>query len=245
MPGTQLYVSSGMLQAASLAPSAASTASLQQGLRPGLQLPAGLPPLAPAASSAVRPSGQGAGSGPRHAAAAGDTAHPEQPSSQAQQGLQQAALPKVSSTGSLRKNSGGSCGLPKVGSQSSLGQAADSSSDPEDGVKGRPSKKPRLVWTGELHQRFINAVNHLVRGTCCCAAAICPCTAAAKNVCCNGQGVKNAVPKTILQLMNVEGMTRENVASHLQKYRQQLKRTESWSSVSQVCQPLSLRSPRV
>lgn len=38
------------------------------------------------------------------------------------------------------------------------------------------------------------------------------------------QGVKNAVPKTILTLMNVEGMTRENVASHLQKYRQYLKR---------------------
>ncbi|KAK9861123.1 hypothetical protein WJX84_002536 [Apatococcus fuscideae] len=40
----------------------------------------------------------------------------------------------------------------------------------------------------------------------------------------NHLGVKNAVPKTILQLMNVEGMTRENVASHLQKYRQYLKR---------------------
>ena len=35
----------------------------------------------------------------------------------------------------------------------------------------------------------------------------------------NHLGIKNAVPKTILQLMNVEGMTRENVASHLQKYR--------------------------
>lgn len=30
------------------------------------------------------------------------------------------------------------------------------------------------------------------------------------------QGLKNAVPKSILALMNVEGMTRENVASHLQ-----------------------------
>lgn len=38
------------------------------------------------------------------------------------------------------------------------------------------------------------------------------------------QGVKNAVPKTILQLMNVDGMTRENVASHLQKYRLYLKK---------------------
>eukprot|EP00963_Diacronema_lutheri_P013493 scaffold2636_cov340-Pavlova_lutheri.AAC.155 len=70
-----------------------------------------------------------------------------------------------------------------------------SSSEEED----RPIKKPRLVWTPELHNRFMNAVNHL--------------------------GIKNAVPKTILQLMNVEGMTRENVASHLQKYRLFLKRT--------------------
>eukprot|EP00873_Tetraselmis_striata_P028722 jgi/Tetstr1/448986/TSEL_036211.t1 len=66
------------------------------------------------------------------------------------------------------------------------------------GVSKRSPKRPRLVWTHELHSRFINAVNHL--------------------------GVKNAVPKTILQLMNVEGMTRENVASHLQKYRLHLKR---------------------
>lgn len=32
------------------------------------------------------------------------------------------------------------------------------------------------------------------------------------------------MPKTILALMNVEGLTRENVASHLQKYRAYLKR---------------------
>ena len=66
------------------------------------------------------------------------------------------------------------------------------------GGGGEQPKKPRLVWTPELHMRFMNAVNHL--------------------------GIKNAVPKTILQLMNVEGMTRENVASHLQKYRLYLKR---------------------
>ena len=33
-----------------------------------------------------------------------------------------------------------------------------------------------------------------------------------------------AVPKKILEIMNVDGLTRENVASHLQKYRLYLKR---------------------
>ena len=61
--------------------------------------------------------------------------------------------------------------------------------DPKDGDEGARARS-RLVWTPELHERFMNAVNHL--------------------------GVKHAVPKTILQLMNVEGLTRENVASHLQ-----------------------------
>lgn len=45
--------------------------------------------------------------------------------------------------------------------------------------------------------------------------------------CCGEQGMKNAVPKTILRMMNVEGMTRENVASHLQKYRLHLKQRAS------------------
>lgn len=76
--------------------------------------------------------------------------------------------------------------------------AADDDDVHGGGGGGKQPKKPRLVWTPELHMRFMNAVNHL--------------------------GIKNAVPKTILQLMNVEGMTRENVASHLQKYRLYLKR---------------------
>ncbi|XP_022143121.1 two-component response regulator ORR24-like isoform X2 [Momordica charantia] len=59
-------------------------------------------------------------------------------------------------------------------------------------------KKPRVDWNGELHRKFIAAVNHL--------------------------GIEKAVPKKILDLMNVEGLTRENVASHLQKYRQYLKK---------------------
>jgi SHAQKYF class myb-like DNA-binding protein len=68
----------------------------------------------------------------------------------------------------------------------------------------KSSKKVRLVWTPQLHKRFVEVVAHL--------------------------GIKNAVPKTIMQLMNVEGLTRENVASHLQKYRLYLKRMEGCSN---------------
>lgn len=70
-----------------------------------------------------------------------------------------------------------------------------------DDSSGKTLKKPRLVWTPQLHKRFIEVVAHL--------------------------GIKNAVPKTIMQLMNVEGLTRENVASHLQKYRLYTKRMQS------------------
>ncbi|KAL3812992.1 hypothetical protein ACJIZ3_014260 [Penstemon smallii] len=59
-------------------------------------------------------------------------------------------------------------------------------------------KNPRVVWSIELHQQFVNAVNQL--------------------------GIDKAVPKKILELMNVPGLTRENVASHLQKYRLYLRR---------------------
>ncbi|KAF3508458.1 hypothetical protein F2Q69_00000207 [Brassica cretica] len=65
----------------------------------------------------------------------------------------------------------------------------------------RTLKRQRLVWTPQLHKRFVDAVAHI--------------------------GIKNAVPKTIMQLMSVEGLTRENVASHLQKYRLYLKRMQS------------------
>ncbi len=37
-------------------------------------------------------------------------------------------------------------------------------------------------------------------------------------------GVNQAVPKCILGLMGTDGMTRENVASHLQKYRLHLRK---------------------
>ncbi|KAH7306876.1 hypothetical protein KP509_22G035500 [Ceratopteris richardii] len=52
------------------------------------------------------------------------------------------------------------------------------------------AKRQRVVWSVDLHRKFVCAINHL-----------------------------EAVPKRILDLMNVPGLTRENVASHLQKYR--------------------------
>ena len=61
-------------------------------------------------------------------------------------------------------------------------------------------KKPRVVWSPELHQQFVTAVNQL--------------------------GIDKAVPKRILDLMGVQGLTRENVASPLQKYRLYLKRLQ-------------------
>ncbi|KAK4376044.1 hypothetical protein RND71_006721 [Anisodus tanguticus] len=80
-------------------------------------------------------------------------------------------------------------------------EEADSAICNEDDSSAKTlNKRPRLVWTPQLHTRFIEVVAHL--------------------------GIKNAVPKTIMQLMNVEGLTRENVASHLQKYRLYTKRMQ-------------------
>ncbi|KAL8253902.1 hypothetical protein R6Q59_032123 [Mikania micrantha] len=63
----------------------------------------------------------------------------------------------------------------------------------EDEQKKVTGKKHRLVWTDDLHQKFVDAVKLL--------------------------GIQNAVPKKVLELMNVPGLSRGNVASHLQKYR--------------------------
>eukprot|EP01018_Ginkgo_biloba_P028190 Gb_32182 [translate_table: standard] len=68
----------------------------------------------------------------------------------------------------------------------------------QDNEDSSTLKKPRVVWSVELHQQFVCAVNQL--------------------------GIDKAVPKRILELMNVQGLTRENVASHLQKYRLYLRR---------------------
>ncbi|KAI3454242.1 hypothetical protein Pfo_010905 [Paulownia fortunei] len=74
----------------------------------------------------------------------------------------------------------------------------------EKGQHSSTQKKPCVVWTPDLHRKFVAAVNK--------------------------PGLDKAVPKKIMELMDDEKLTRENVASHLQanslslKYRSYLKK---------------------
>ncbi|KAL0792507.1 hypothetical protein Bca101_063884 [Brassica carinata] len=70
----------------------------------------------------------------------------------------------------------------------------------QDHVPDSTTKKRRVVWDKELKKKFLDAVKDL--GT-------------------------EAVPKKILERMNVVGMTRENVASHLQKHRMLLNKQKN------------------
>ncbi|KAL9421224.1 hypothetical protein AB3S75_038730 [Citrus x aurantiifolia] len=54
--------------------------------------------------------------------------------------------------------------------------------------------KPRLKWTPELHQRFVDAVNHL-------------------------GGPDKATPKSLMRVLGIPGLTLYHLKSHLQKYR--------------------------
>ncbi|KAG8473298.1 hypothetical protein CXB51_035418 [Gossypium anomalum] len=69
----------------------------------------------------------------------------------------------------------------------------------DDGKKGQqqqqpPQRKQRRCWSSELHKRFLHALQQL-------------------------GGSHVATPKQIRELMKVDGLTNDEVKSHLQKYR--------------------------
>ncbi|KAL5075886.1 hypothetical protein RYX36_014870 [Vicia faba] len=76
----------------------------------------------------------------------------------------------------------------------------DGKHDDREFLDSSSSKKARVVWSVDLHQKFVKAVNQI--------------------------GFDKVGPKKILDLMNVPWLSRENVASHLQKYRLYLSRLQ-------------------
>ncbi|XP_024528570.1 two-component response regulator ORR21 isoform X1 [Selaginella moellendorffii] len=80
------------------------------------------------------------------------------------------------------------------------------------------NKKARVVWSFDLHQQFVKAINHIGIESKLLLVFFDLESSHSKFL------VIEAVPKRILEVMNIQGLTRENVASHLQKYRLYLKR---------------------
>ncbi|PQM38794.1 two-component response regulator ARR11 [Prunus yedoensis var. nudiflora] len=81
----------------------------------------------------------------------------------------------------------------------------DNKYDDKDFSDCSSTKKARVVWSVDLHQKFVKAVHQI--------------------------GFDKVGPKKILDLMNVPWLTRENVASHLQKYRLYLSRLQKENDI--------------
>ncbi|KAJ0744218.1 putative transcription factor MYB-HB-like family [Helianthus annuus] len=87
--------------------------------------------------------------------------------------------------------------------QSSLRAGATQGPPPQQ----QTSRKQRRCWSTELHRRFVNALQQL-------------------------GGSQAATPKQIRELMQVDGLTNDEVKSHLQKYRLHTRRLPSSNTSS-------------
>ncbi|PAN04645.1 hypothetical protein PAHAL_1G081000 [Panicum hallii] len=76
----------------------------------------------------------------------------------------------------------------------------------EEGQSQAPARKPRRCWAPELHRRFLQALQQL-------------------------GGSHVATPKQIRELMKVDGLTNDEVKSHLQKYRLHTRRPNATATV--------------
>ncbi|XWS50592.1 hypothetical protein CRYUN_Cryun12cG0100000 [Craigia yunnanensis] len=127
----------------------------------------------------------------------------------------------IEEIGSIELGESSSAGKLSNGEKVSVSSVNDEKNNAKRGCKRKASrkgkddqeeetacapKKAKVVWTNSLHNQFLEALRHI--------------------------GLEKAVPKKILEHMNVQGLTRENVASHLQKYRIFLKRVAERSCFS-------------
>lgn len=74
-------------------------------------------------------------------------------------------------------------------------------------LQSQASRKQRRCWSPDLHRRFLNALQQL-------------------------GGSQAATPKQIRELMKVEGLTNDEVKSHLQKYRLHTRRYPSGANAN-------------
>ncbi|KAM1810611.1 hypothetical protein ACFX12_027353 [Malus domestica] len=94
---------------------------------------------------------------------------------------------------SASANSRTSNGCKGSGSGSGVAGQVKLLNKPQPQQQQQPLRKPRRCWSPELHRRFVDALQQL--------------------------GGTEATPKQIRELMQVEGLTNDEVKSHLQKYR--------------------------
>ncbi|KAJ8493566.1 hypothetical protein OPV22_015287 [Ensete ventricosum] len=89
------------------------------------------------------------------------------------------------------RGAGGGCGDSDGSSSSSRG---DKEEEKEKEGQSQSHRKTRRCWSPDLHRRFLNALQQL-------------------------GGSHAATPKQIRELMKVDGLTNDEIKSHLQKYR--------------------------